>query len=281
MKKFLLALLLHAFNAWALPNGILVLPESPRQMGLGGAYVALANDAQAGIVNPACLVSMKQMGSDIFATQPSSGGTDHLCLSFSNPGAASGGAVAVGGWAQGMLASDERIFYVPYVATSWSLNPSLGFGLVSRFPYTQTEIDSENSGWESVFDISGRFQINTLQIGAMVERAVGGAGIVDRSIRIGGAWVSNSGISFSYEWRGNETKKRYDFHYESSHWGSEIRIGKYFAFRGGYSRTDQARLSVGSAIGLFNGGWRIETAYDFPASGDGASRWAAGMSYRL
>jgi hypothetical protein len=281
MKFSILFVVLLPLVCSAQPAGTLVLPESPRVMGMGGAYVGLADDPMSGIVNSAGLRSLKKMGTDLFFAKSSPNGPDHFCFALANPSTEKGSPVAMGAWSQGLISDDERKFYVPYASVGYTVARFLGLGLVTRFPYVATKVDSEDSHWEAVADVSARLTVSTLQAGAAVERCFGGAKFVARRLRAGAAFASQEGIAISYEWRGLETDKRFDFHYESSHWGAEAPIGKYFALRGGYVRDESARFAAGLAIGILKGGWRVETACEFPASGKGRTRWAAGLNYRL
>ena len=281
MKFPILLAVLLPLVCSAQPAGSLILPESPRVMGMGGAYVGLADDPMSGIVNPAGLQSLKKLGTDFFFAKSSPAGPDHLCFALANPSTEKGSPVAMGVWSQGLISDDDRKFYVPYAAMSHNLARFLGLGLVTRFPYVATEVDSEKSRWETVADVSARLTVSTLQAGAVVERCFGGAQFVARRLRTGAAFASQEGIALSYEWRATETDKRFDFHYESSHWGAEIPVGKYVALRGGYVRDERAHFAAGLAVGILKGGWRVETACDLPASGKGRTRWAVGLNYRL
>jgi hypothetical protein len=281
MKLFVLLVAALPLAALAQPAGSLTLPESPRLMGLGGAYVGLADDPMSGVVNPAGLSALKKMGTDLFFTKSSPDGPDHVCFAFTNPAAETGSPVAMGAWAQGLFTDKQRRFYVPYASVSYAISRAIGLGLVTRFPYVSTKVDSEKSHWEALADASARIEVSTLQVGAAVERCFGGAQFVARRLRAGAAFVSQQGIAISYEWRGTETDKRFDFHYESSHWGAELPVGKYVALRGGFVREDRAHFTAGMAIGILSGGWRVESACDLPAAGKGLTRWAAGLSYQL
>ena len=232
-------------------------------------------------INPAGLPSLKKMGSDFFYNRNSPNAPDHLGLAFVNPASQSGSPIAMGVWAQGVIANENRTFYVPYAAMSQKLSRSLGLGLITRFPYVNSRVDSERSRWETVADLSARITVSTLQAGAMIERCFGGASFIQRRLRAGAAFVSQEGIAVSYEWRATETEKKFDFHYESSHWGTELPVGKYAALRAGYATGDFSRITAGIAIGIMKAGWRMEVGADLPACGTGQTRWAVGLNYRL
>ncbi|MCX6601726.1 MAG: hypothetical protein NT025_09205 [bacterium] len=281
MKFPILLAVLLPLVCSAQPAGSLILPESPRVMGMGGAYVGLADDPMSGIVNPAGLRSLKKLGTDFFFAKSSPSGPDHFCFALANPSTEKGSPVAMGVWSQGLISDDDRKFYVPYAALSYELARFLGLGLVTRFPYVATKVDSEKSRWETVADVSARLTVSTIEAGAAVERCFGGAQFVARRLRAGAAFASQQGIAVSYEWRALETDRRFDFHYESSHWGAELPVGKYVALRGGYAHAERTHFAAGLAVGVLRGGWRVETACEFPASGKGRTRWAAGLNYRL
>jgi hypothetical protein len=281
MKLSILLAALLPLACLAQPAGSLVLPESPRVTGMGEAYVGLADDPMSGIVNPAGLKSLKKLGTDFFFAKSSPAGPDHLCFALANPSTEKGSPVALGVWSQGLISNHERQFYVPYAAVSYAPARFLGVGLVTRFPYVATKVDSEKSRWETVADVSARVTVSTIKAGAAVERCFGGAQFVARRLRAGAAFVSQEGVAASYEWRAAETDKLFDFHYESAHWGAEIPVGKWVALRGGYVRDERAHFSAGMAVGVLRGGWRVESACEFPASGRGRTRWAVGLNYRL
>lgn len=281
MKLLVLIAAFLPLAALAQPAGSLILPESPRLMGMGGAFVGLADDPMSGVVNPAGLASLKKMGTDFFFAKGLGEGLDHSCFAFANPSTEAGSALAFGVWSQGLFTDEQRRFYVPYASVSYALSRSLGLGWITRFPYVATKVDSEKSRWEAVADVSARLTMSTMQAGAAIERCFGGAKFVARRLRAGAAFVSQEGVAVSYEWRAAETGKRFDFHCESSHWGAELPVGKYVALRGGYVRDERTRFAAGVAVGILSGGWRVESACDLPASGKGRTRWAAGLNYRL
>ena len=248
---------------------------------MAGAYVGLADDPQAGINNPAGLPSLKKMGSDFFYDRNSPHSPDHLCLAFVNPASASGSPIAMGVWSQGIFRNENRTFYVPYAAMSQKITRSAALGLVTRFPYVNSRVDSERSRWEAVADVSARASVSTMHIGVSIERCFGGVSFIERRLHFGAAFVSQEGIAVSYEWRAHETDKRFDFHYQSSHWGTELPVGKYFALRAGYASGEFTRITGGFAVGLMKAGWRVEIGSDLPASGTGQTRWAVGLNYRV
>jgi len=286
MRKLFLLFLLPAWSLAEIPANpvppFLELPSSPRTMAMGGALVAVADDPQAGFLNPGGLRLVPTIGYDLSFSNATGEDYDNLCATLVNPATERGSAFGMGVWTQGLLENAEVRYYVPYSAVSWNLTGSGGLGVVARYPYRSSRMDSVDSRFEALADVTALQRIGAFRIGAAVERAIGGAAdIAPRRIRAGAAYVAPEGVVVSYEWRGDETSRKYDFHYASSHWGAEITVGNYLALRGGFSDLNQNHVSFGVALGRLDKGWRLECAWDVPASHNGATRWSVGSGYRL
>jgi hypothetical protein len=278
---FLFALLLtSAMRTYALDQ--VEFPENARVLSMGGAYLAVADDPQAGFINPAGLRLLKQVGYELSYDGATSHVPDHYAISLANPGTEHGAAFAMGGWIQGLSEHRRQIYYVPFTGTSWSLTSSTMIGVVTRFPYLKSEVDSIKSRWETLADVTALQTFQAIHLAASVERAFGGGSdIVPRRLRLGAAIVSEAGIIVSYEYRANETARHFNFHFNNSRIGAEARIGDYVALRGGYVTGDLNRIAAGAAIGLLKqGGWRFEAGWELPTAGHGYTRWAIGMGYR-
>ncbi len=267
----------------AVPLTPVTFPESPRVMGMGGAFIAVADDPQAGFHNPAGLRYMKAMGSDMSYGTSTNKGEDEIILSYVNPSTESGTAFASGVWTKGLMRPVDNKFYVPFVGTSWAPSGGIQMGMVARAVFKTPEVDSLSKDWTSVADFTVLQSGKNLNIGAAMERVVGGAaGMVPRRLRLGAAYIADSrNLILAYEWRGDQGARKYTFRYASSHLGMEAFFGNSFSLRGGYIWSDFHRYTFGTAIGMRNGGWRIEGGWSLPTEKGKETIWSVGMSYRL
>jgi len=275
----LFVLLLLPSVLLAQSHELLTPPENARVLGMGGAFVAVADDPQAGILNAAAVKTVPHLGTDMFYAAATHRGTDHFGISFVNPGTERGSVFAMGVWTQGVAQHRELSYYVPYVGTSWHVFPTTSLGLTSRLPYRHSRVDSLSSRWDVIGDLSLLQTLGPFRAAAAVDRVLGGTkDFATRELRIGAAYLHPHFI-LGYEWRGHEARHKYDFKYSSWHFGSEIIIGKYVALRAGYSAGQ--RLAGGIAIGLLNGGWRLESGWEISTKHRGATMWAVGLGYRV
>jgi hypothetical protein len=253
-------------------------------MGLGGAYVALADDPQCGFLNPAALRTLKKVGMDASFSAITHTGPDHFILAFSNPGNDKGAALAMGAYSQGLAYKNRLSYWVPYMGSSFDLSATTHLGLITRFAYLDSEIDSFKSGWKTVADLTAVQTFQSLRVAGAFERAFGGSagGLIPRRVRAGGAFVSSTtGIIISYEWRAEETRHTLNFHWSTSHYGAELPIGDYAAFRVGYVSGDEHRYAFGVSAGDPKDGWRVEGGWNLPATGRrDETRWSVGMAFR-
>jgi hypothetical protein len=278
MSRLILLLLLPA-TLLAQINESLILPQSARVLGMGGAFVAVADDPQAGILNAAAIKHVPSMGCDLFDAAATHRGTDHFGISYINPGSARGSVFAMGVWTQGVALHREMTYYVPYIGTSWHVLQATSLGLTSRIPYRHSRVDSVSSRWDLMGDVSLLQVLGPFRAAVSVDRALGGTKeFAARELRIGAAYLHPHFV-LAYEWRGSEAQHKYNFKYSSWHAGSEIIIGKYAALRAGYSA--EHRLAGGIAIGLLNGGWRLESGGEVSTKHRGATTWAVGLGYRV
>jgi len=285
MNRFtlLFALFLPLAAVFAQSPEPLVMPATPRTIGLGGAYVALADDPAAGYLNPSGLREMSQIGYDLFFGSRTSGGADQLGMFLTNPATERGTAFAMGAWAQGWTRHRQIIYFVPYSGTSFDLTSSTHFGLVLRAPYISSRVSGISSHWETVGDVSFLQTFESLRLGAALERAFGGGEeFIPRRLRCGGAFLSSSsGVAFTYEWDGDQGVKSFRFVRSSSHYGAEIRLGKFAVVRGGYIAGPTHRVAFGLALGNLKEGWRLDGGWEIPAAEKGDTHWVVGMGYRI
>lgn len=253
-------------------------------MGMGGAYVAIADDPQCGFLNPAAIRTHKKVGMDLSFSSITHSGPDHFIAAFSNPGNDHGASLAMGAYTQGLAYKNKISYWVPYTGTSFDATATTHLGLVTRFAYVASDIDTIKSGWLTVADVTLLQTFQSLQIGGALERAFGGGrDLIPRRVRAGAAFISptTNNIIVSYEWRGDETRKSFNFHWSTSHYGIELPIGGYAAIRGGYVAGNEKRYSFGVAGGDPKEGWRIEGGWNLPASSKQKdTRWSVGLSFR-
>ena len=278
----ILLCLMVSHEALANSGDILQLPENPRLLALGGAFVAVADDPQAGIYNPAGIRQMKQVGMDLDFTRSTNRQPDHLGCSLVNPGADHGSAFALGIWTQGLIEKRQLVYYVPYTGTGLDLTRLTHLGLVMRFPYRASTATGISSRWATVADASLLQTLGNLRLGAAVERIVGGASdLVPRTLRVGLAYKTDSGVTATGQWQGEETRRRYDFHREASSLGVEFPLVRYLLVRAGYKSAETHRYSVGAAVGNIKEGFRLEAAGELPTTGKGVTVWSVGAGYRI
>jgi hypothetical protein len=284
MKQFsyvflllVLPLAVHAQN----PDQV-SFPVSARMLSMGGSSVALCDDPQAGFLNPAGLKFIKLIGYDLSYDGATEHFPDHYSLSLENPGTDKGTAFAMGGWIQGASEHRPQVYYVPWSGTCWMITNTTALGVVTRFPYMKSNVDSIKSRWETLADVTFLQTFEALHIGASVERVVGGgADIVPRRLHVGAAIVSDAGIVVSYEYRADEASHKFKFHFNTSRIGAEARVGEYVAFRAGYVTGAENRLAGGLAFGLLKeGGWRLESGWEWPTARRGFTRWSIGAGFR-
>jgi hypothetical protein len=278
----LLLLLLLPILLDAAPSTPVLSPESPRVLGLGGAYVSVADDPQAGFLNPAGLRTLSGMAYDQSYGTSTHHGEDEIILSYVNPATESGTAFATGFWSRGLTRPDENKFYVPFIGTSWMPASAIILGMVTRAVFKTPQADSLSKDWTTVADISALHRGKNLSFGAALERALGGAAnMVPRRLRLGSSWLADSrNLLIAYEWRGDQGLRRYNFRYTSSHLGCEVFMGKNASLRAGYVWSDFHRYTMGLALGDRNRGLRLEGGWSLP-TGDGETIWNLGMSYRV
>ena len=257
------------------------LHESARILGMGGAFVAVADDPQAGLLNPAGLREISQIGMDLSFSSATGTTPEQAAVMLVNPSSEAGAAFGAGLLEQGLFDGERVKYYVPNTGVSyqvWGLS-RLGLGL--RFPYRFSKVDSINSRWETVGDLSMMQSFGNMKIGAQIERMFGGASdIVPRRLR-GGVSIGQPGqYVAAFEWRGTESGSRYNFHWESSHLGAEI-AAKYVALRSGYVWGQERRaVAVGLAFGLLQNGWRFEAGWEMPTVKHEETRWSVGFGIR-
>lgn len=283
MKHLLLFSLLLSGACVARQLQPLEMPQNPRVMGMAGAFVAVADDPEAGFLNPSSLRLLKQVSYDLFYGSTTRTGPDELGVAFVNPGTDRGTALAMGLWTQGWTEHRQPVYSVPYAGTSFDLTSSTHFGLVLRFPYVSSTDSLAHSGWRTIGDFSALQTLESFRLGATMERAFGGSSnLIPRRLRLGAAFLSaSSGVILAYEWQGDETRKSLKFMRSSSRYGAEIPVGEYAALRGGYIAGAPPHITVGVALGTMAAGWRVEGGWVLPAATHGATRWVLGMGYRI
>lgn len=281
MKKILLLMLLAGTSA-AQQVTPLTLPVNGRTLAMGGAFVAVADDPQGGFLNPGGIRNIKQLAYDLAFAASAPKSADQFCVAMTNPRTDQGAVFATGFWTQGILTNQVQRYYVPYTGTGWRLPTGTDLGVVLRFPYLSSRDDSIKPRWEALADVSAMQAFGNFRVAAAMERGFGGAaGMVPRRLRLGAAIAAPEGYAFAYEWRGNETDSRMDFHFASAHWGAEVKIGDYSIVRGGLISGADTRLSFGLAVGTLKRGWRTEAAWEVPTNKTGATRWVIGLGYRV
>jgi hypothetical protein len=198
VKVFIILLL--AGQAMAVPRLPLRLHESPRVMGMGGAYVALADDPQAGLLNPAGVQGIHLIGLDLTMMTATGASPDQTGAMLINPNSESGAAFAAGFLGQGLLKNEAVKYYVPYTSAGWRILGSTRLGLGVLFPYRNSHVDSISSQWETIENVGVLQTISTMQLGAEIERAFGGADdVVPRRLRLGASVGMPGQYAISYE----------------------------------------------------------------------------------
>ncbi len=259
----------------------LLLPESPRVRGMGGAYVALADDPQAGFLNPGGISMLTRMVYDGFFSTATQHGTDLMMVGMANPRNDEGSAFGTGFWTQGVLRNEEIRYYVPYAGTGWNPLGIVNTGTVFRFPVRDTKADSVKTKTFAIVDFSLMLRYRSFGIAGLVERLLGGAGDdIPRALRWGVSSKPVPRLSMCYEWRSENRPKDYEFHRGSSRLGAEVWLGAFTFLRGGYIWADRDRYAFGVSAGASNAGWRLEGGWDLPTSGTGDTRWSVGLAYR-
>ncbi len=277
----ILILLALAQAVWAQNSVFLRMHESPRVMGMGGAFVAVADDPQAGLLNPAGLMNVGQIGNEISFMAGTGSTPQQEVFALANPGTEAGASFATGFLLQGMTDKQKVKYYVPHTGTNWRPLAQTSLGLTMRFPYRTSSVDSIKSKWETIGDLSFMQQIQQMRFGAQVERMFGGAkDFVERRLRAGASIGRANEYQLAYEWRGTPRSKSYDFHNDSSHLGSEIQLRNYAAIRGGYVWGREYRMTMGLAFGLLDHGWRVETGWEVPTGKPSETRWSVGLGFR-
>jgi hypothetical protein len=272
--RHLLLLVLFPASLLAQTDSLLSLPENLRARALGGAFVAVADDPQAGFLNPAGIDRQSRLGFDLSLTEATSHGVDQITTAYLNPQSDNNTAFAFGTWSQGLTRPHDHIYYVPYIGTRWRIASTTGVGLVVRSPYRKASHGTDKSQFGAVLDASLMQKAGPLQFGALLERAMGGSmNFVPRNLRAGAAIIPSSQFLLSYEWRGDQIGSRYNFHYSSSHAGAEL--------RGGFAWEETNRIAFGTGIGMLEHGWQVSAAWEIPAKGKGLTVWSVGLSYRL
>lgn len=289
MKRLLLYLFCPVLAFGQSQGELLPYPVTPRIQSMGGAYVALADDPHAGYLNPAGVSNSSQVGYDLcFAyiddrSIDASKATDFMTAAYLNPSSGNNSSFAMGVWATGFIQKNDYRFLVPYVGTGWQFSGKSQIGLVLRSVIRYTELKDEDTRYAYIGDLSFLQDRGGFRLGALVERAFGGSmGMVPRRLRWGAALVPSSRLALAFEWRGDETNEKFNFHWNSSHVGGEINIGQYLSLRGGYKwDKDDGIPFMGLTLGTPSGGWRLLAAIDSPSAPDGITRWSAALAYRL
>jgi hypothetical protein len=281
-SDMLLLILLLLLPALARAATTIAPPENARVMAMGGAFVALADDPQAGFLNSAGIAAQPSMGYDLHFATATQRGTDFSTWAMVNPGTERGSRFGTGMWAQGLMRKNECKWTVPYIGTAASPLSWLNLGLVFRFPVNYGGDSCSISKRLAVVDASFLQNLGGYQLGAQVERAAGGgAGVIARRLRAGVAYRHESGVAVAYEYRSDPLERTWRFHYASSHVGAELPVGDYAALRGGYIWSVLDRVTFGIAIGTLPAGWRIEAGWDCPTAKHGQTRWSTGIVYHF
>lgn len=274
-------LLLAASPILAQGQYIFQLHENARVMGMGGAFVAVADDPQAGLLNPAGLGEMLRIGQDFSFSSAAGTKSDQLGAALANPGSEAGAAFGTGFLMQGLVKNEPVKYYVPYTGASYAIRGRSRLGLGLRFPYRASEIPSIGSRWEAIGDLSALQGIGYMRLGAQVERMFGGAAdMVPRRLRAGASLGRPGQYVIAYEWRATEQESNFNFHWDSSHLGAEIASYEYVAFRAGYVWGAFHHIALGLSVGLIQTGWRLETGWEVPTGKFGETRWSVGFGYR-
>ncbi|MBI5059472.1 hypothetical protein HZB60_06820 [candidate division KSB1 bacterium] len=277
----LLLILLLLLPALTLGSELILQPENTRVMAMGGSFVALADDPQAGFLNPAGIGLQTSMGYDLHFTTATQRGTDFMTAAMVNPGTDRGSRFGTGIWAQGLVRQGECKWTVPYAGMAASPAGGLNLGMVFRFPVNSGGNDCPEVSRLAVADVSVLQNFGGYQLGAQIERAVGGAGdLIPRRLRAGTGYRHESGVAVAYEWRSDPLQQSWKFRHTSSHIGADLEVGNYAALRGGYIWDNVHRVTFGLAIGTLTEGWRVEAGWDAPTAGTGLTRWSAGLVYR-
>ncbi len=277
IKIACLALLWIVEGLWAVE---LQFPESPRLLAMGGAFVALADDPQAGLYNPGGIGIQKRIAYDACYASETNGGADYVTLAMSNPRDESGAAFGTGIWAQGVTRRTSETVYVPYAGSGWYPLGIIRMGLILKSPI-YTDSASGDRKYLATADMSILQTYNTFSAGMLLERLVGGgAGVVPRRLRWGIASKPVPEFSMAYEWRSASITDEFNFRKESSRVGMEVIAGNYTAIRAGYVWAERHRYSTGLSVGTMKAGWRVEGGCELPTSGKGETRWSVGLSYR-
>ena len=279
---FRILLVLFAANvALGQSSAMLRLHENGRVLGMGGAFVAVADDPQAGLLNPAGLRFMKQIGTDISRKIGEGSTADQFAAAIANPGTESGAAFCSGVVIQGLTDDKPTKFYMPFVGTCWSPLGGNSLGLTGRFPYRKEESVGGDSRWEAIGDLSVLQSLQQMKFGAQVERMFGGAAdTAPRRLRMGASLSRPAQYAIAFEWRGTGLENNFDFHWDSSHLGGEVLFRNYGALRAGYIWSEKKHVTIGTAIGLMDHGWHVELAWDIPTRDPEQSRWSVGIGFR-
>ena len=254
---------------------------TPRATGMAGAMVALSADPVGALYNPAGLLQMTGMGSDLSYGTMTGGAMDRLVVAYANPSSEEGARLGTGFYIDGQTKPGPWKYYVPYLTSIWTPMSRFALGATLRLINELPRADSLDGKWSNSFDLGVLTAGKNLNFGARVEHALGGTSVVPKTMQWGAALKSdNQKMNISYQWDG-DLLNGISYSYEASRLGVEYITGKLAIVRAGYVWSDVHRITLGGGVGLVRGGSIIQFGWSFPTEGKAPTEWSAGLSYRI
>jgi hypothetical protein len=258
-----------------------LMPGS-RIQALSGAFVGLADDANAIFYNPAGIAYLNMLATDISFWRTDDGQFGGVSAMFINPSSAAGSMVGLGWTGIGVTSgtSEERAgaFVLPSV-----FYPAKGIPLGAGIKVTYDRDLLGNLKWRGTADVATLVPIiETFRLGAIAKNIIKtDQDQFPSSFRIGCAWLPSGTIRAMLDVEGETMDQVRDGDVILAV-GAEVQPIHYVSFQGGMlTRSDDTMFSLGADMRQAAGGSSLGIAYWCPSDDIGAGWFSVGFVYKL
>ncbi len=252
-----------------------------RIQALSGAFVGLADDANAVFYNPAGVAYLQILSSDISMWRTDDGQLGGLSVMYINPSSQAGNMVGLGWVGTGLTTatSEERAgaIVIPTLYTP-SRGVPIGVGLKAVY-------GREASGafkWGGTVDVGTLLQImETVRIGGVIRNVLEtDLTAFPRVVRVGGSWKPTPSFIALVD---IETDNIQNFLDGEATWAAGVEVAplSYATFQAGMQQSgDEILFSVGAETRQNVGGSSIGIGYWFPSDEIHLGWFSLGLAYR-
>ncbi len=271
-------LILTVSCGWGAPTPLV---PGCRIQALSGAFVGLADDANAVFYNPAGVAYHQILSSDISMWRTDDGQLGGLSIMYINPSSQAGNMVGIGWVGTGLTTatSEERAGAI-VLPTLYSPSRGVPIGVGLKAVYGRNA--SGTFKWKGTVDVGTLVQVmETVRIGAVIRNAYQTKlTAFPTVVRVGGAWKPIPILTMLLD---VETDNFQEFWEGEATWAAGIEAAPvpYATFQAGMQRAGEETLfSVGAETRQNVGGSSIGIGYWFPSDDINRGWFSLGFAYR-